>query len=85
MKNISNTSKQCLTLDEIKDGCEGCLITGDELLSLGQCKIIQWHLSMKSTNECPCKTCLVKVMCEGTCNLFDNYWETTKRIALGYI
>ncbi len=54
--------------------CEGCYIGEENCL----------HLAYKEEDTCPCRTCIVKVMCEKKdCDMFvlwsgrwkDRYWD----------
>lgn len=49
--------------------CEGCNMYEEDLKVCGLA--FKPHLS--ETQECPCLTCLVKVMCGTTCNDYDKY------------
>ena len=39
-------------------------------------------LSDNIPDDCPCQTCLVKVMCGGTCDEFDKYYDVWKLLYL---
>lgn len=79
MKNILNIceeSSKSSELNELKMGCEGCNLYAhlkDQWKT--ECQIIIWHEKLKSFNDCPCTTCLVKVMCDQSCPIFDKYWR----------
>ena len=47
------------------ENCDGCVMIKDK----GWCTIV----ANKKDNDCPCRTCLVKVMCENACKEYDIY------------
>jgi len=49
-------------------GCEGCTVY------LADCYIRQHNINTEvSFSECPCRECLVKVMCDKLCKEFQVY------------
>ncbi len=48
------------------DDCFGCLDDGD------CCSAYPTELNII---PCPCGTCLIKTMCESSCNLYDDYLD----------
>jgi hypothetical protein len=50
----------------MKDTCRGCACNGD-------C-IIQYHGSV-AIRDCPCRVCIVKLMCDSGCDIYHNYFS----------
>ncbi len=46
------------------DGCKGCKVDEIEVYNL-TCRLLYYRLS--KAYRCPCRTCLVKMMCEEMC------------------
>lgn len=53
--------------------CKGCIAGYKECV-----------LANDIPDDCPCQTCLVKVMCGGTCDKFDVYYIIWKDRYLKY-
>lgn len=49
----------------IDKSCEGCIVLEDS----GQCYMI----NLGREKDCPCRICLIKVMCNTTCKEYDEY------------
>lgn len=52
------------------DSCDGCVMAEDD----------EWCSIVKEGREknCPCRTCLIKVMCTYSCNEYQIYIDTSK-------
>jgi len=47
--------------------CKGCTVGYEECA-----------LAHNIPDDCPCQTCLVKVICRTTCDKFDKYYDVWK-------
>jgi hypothetical protein len=50
-----------------KDDCKGCL----GIREIGECNLLT--LSLIVVDSCPCRQCLVKVMCKSDCDPFTQW------------
>lgn len=58
----------------VRDGkmiCDGCIENE-------QCQIQMW--GSVATHECPCKECLVKMICSDPCNLLNDHYASIHNI-----
>jgi hypothetical protein len=49
--------------------CKGCLAAYDGRFSIKDCIIVKYG----NIDNCPCKDCLVKVVCKGKCDEITKY------------
>lgn len=64
------------------DACRGCVIYNESNKNKGNngaCPIGIIPVISKS-EECPCRKCLVKMMCTGVCDEFKVYVNKSRRI-----
>lgn len=65
------------------NGCRGCVIYAGETYKpkpTSKTCPIGIIKAISETEECPCRKCLVKVMCTGVCVEFKKYVNTSRRI-----
>ncbi len=55
--------------------CEGCSI----LKPNGDCNLVNAVIESNEgiLDKCPCKECLIKVMCNVACPEYDTFWKQT--------
>lgn len=59
----------------IPEGCRGCMLTRERGGHYSKCSI-KLYCSLKEINSCPCQTCIVKVICNIPCDLYNDYKNT---------
>ena len=59
----------------LKDPCKGCRSYSPYEETLCSAEVIQF---ISESKECPCLTCLIKMICENSCDKFLIYLEKVR-------
>ena len=55
--------------ETIHEECRGCMMIQQDTV----CLTLSQFKTSNHTYNCPCQTCLIKVMCERTCDIYREY------------